>query len=95
MHAKILHLFGKEMLFRRCGKCRSLIIPVRTDESGNGVYYCENCREEISQLEYNYSFKMNLLDIHTDEVLNVTIYDKVAEDFLGVSANELSRVSVQ
>lgn len=91
MHAKIIQLFAKEMLFRRCGECRGLIIPVQIDESGTGIYYCESCKKEISHLNYNYSFKMTMLDIHTDEVLSVTVYDQVAESFLGVSANELSR----
>lgn len=94
MQHKIIQLFAKEILFKRCSECKGRIIPIQIDETATGLYYCEQCSKEITTFEHNYTIKLELLDIHTEEVLVVKIYDKVAENFLGCSPNEIYKVSV-
>ncbi|KAI8081186.1 hypothetical protein BDF21DRAFT_418602 [Thamnidium elegans] len=88
---KIIQIRLQKILFKKC-PCKGFVVPVVT----SGLYqdtllYCDRCNKIIKEPVMNYTFDMTVLNLFENVVETVSVYDKIAEDFIGCSPEQLTR----
>jgi hypothetical protein len=91
---KILQVTGKNLLFRKCGKCTSILVFAVDDGQGKSLFYCNKCKELAESYKITYQLEFIALDICKNLVETAIAYNEVTEKFIGCTANAFAEVII-
>lgn len=68
-------------------------MPVSTSGfSHDSQLYCKRCNKIVEEPLMNFTFDMTVFNLFENVVETVSVYDKVAENFIGLTPKELVKV---
>lgn len=94
LEVNIIQVSAKNLLFRKCSKCRGKVtfVSVNNLDPGQDQFYCENCKKIILNFNTNYKLNFTVMNIYTRKLEQLVAYDKVVEELIGCSATEFDNV---
>ena len=90
---QILNLRGRDIVVRKC-RCKGTITAAVGSRSSkeNEILFCKVCKKIIQDYVCNFKMDMVVLDVLKNRVREITMFDKVVEEFLGCTPEEYLEV---
>ncbi|XP_025413456.1 replication protein A 70 kDa DNA-binding subunit isoform X1 [Sipha flava] len=87
MHSYLIFVKSESALYKACPKpdCQKKVV-----DRNDGTYRCEKCNDETENFKYRFMLSAQLSDFTGNQW--VTMFQEVAESFLGTSSQELGRL---
>lgn len=85
---QIVNLKGRDIVARKC-KCTTFLTPIIQSQSRKeDHYYCNRCKVAVTTFLSHFKIDLVLLDLFTSQLIEVTLYDKIAIEFMGCTPIE-------
>lgn len=87
MHSHLIFVKSESALYKACPKpdCQKKVV-----DRNDGTYRCEKCNDETENFKYRFMLSAQLSDFTGNQW--VTMFQEVAESFLGTTSQELGRL---
>lgn len=90
---QILNLRARDIVFKKCQCKGSIGSAVNSKFSKEDeLLYCNNCQKLVHEIVKNFKIELVLLNIFENQIEEVTMYDEVANEFLGCTPDEYLEV---